>query len=80
VDTVSIEGAWTYTPQAPGDDRGSFVETFRGAEFAAALGCELTAGQVNRSVSRREVSRGIHYADVPPGQGKYVTCAGGRGA
>jgi dTDP-4-dehydrorhamnose 3,5-epimerase len=77
VDTLSIEGAWTYTPRVHGDDRGSFVETFRGAEFAAALGYELTVGQVNCSVSRRGVIRGIHYADVPPGQGKYVTCVAG---
>jgi dTDP-4-dehydrorhamnose 3,5-epimerase len=30
------------------------------------------------SVSARGVVRGIHFADVPPGQAKYVTC--GRGA
>jgi dTDP-4-dehydrorhamnose 3,5-epimerase len=53
------------------------VETFRGAEFAAALGYELAVGQVNCSVSRRGVIRGIHYADVPPGQAKYVTCISG---
>ncbi len=33
--------------------------------------------QVNTSVSRRGVVRGIHYADIPPGQAKYVTCQRG---
>jgi len=28
-------------------------------------------------VSRRGVLRGVHFADVPPGQAKYVTCVAG---
>jgi len=77
VKALGIEGAWVYEPQVHGDDRGSFAETFRGAEFAADLGYQLDVAQVNCSVSRRGVIRGIHYADVPPGQAKYVTCAVG---
>ncbi|HEY5397037.1 MAG TPA: dTDP-4-dehydrorhamnose 3,5-epimerase, partial [Trebonia sp.] len=77
VDPLGIDGAWTFTPQVHLDDRGSFAEAFRGAEFAAALGYELNVAQVNCSVSRRGVIRGIHYADVPPGQGKFVMCAAG---
>jgi len=77
VDPLGIEGAWVYTPQVHSDDRGSFAEAFRGAEFAADLGYRLDIAQVNCSVSRRGVIRGIHYADVPPGQAKYVTCAVG---
>ncbi len=74
---LGIDGAWVYTPQVHQDDRGSFAETFRGAEFAADLGYRLDVAQVNCSVSRRGVVRGIHYADVPPGQAKYVTCVAG---
>jgi len=74
---LGIEGAWVYTPQVHHDDRGSFAEAFRGAEFAADLGYRLDVAQVNCSVSRRGVIRGIHYADVPPGQAKYVTCVAG---
>ena len=74
---LGIKGAWVYTPAVHGDDRGSFAEQFRGAEFAADLGYRLDIAQVNCSVSRRGVIRGIHYADVPPGQAKYVTCVAG---
>ena len=74
---LGIEGAWVFTPQVHSDDRGSFAEAFRGAEFAADLGYRLDVAQVNCSVSRRGVIRGIHYADVPPGQAKYVTCVAG---
>ena len=34
--------------------------------------------QANCSVSARGIVRGIHFADVPPGQAKYVTCVSGR--
>ena len=77
VEPLGIDGAWTYTPAVHGDDRGSFAEAFRGAEFAADLGYQLSVAQVNCSVSRRGVIRGIHYSDVPPGQAKYVTCVSG---
>jgi dTDP-4-dehydrorhamnose 3,5-epimerase len=77
VESLGVEGAWVFTPQVHHDERGSFLEVFRGAEFAADLGYELEVAQVNTSVSRRGVIRGIHYADVPPGQAKYVTCVAG---
>ena len=77
MDSLSIEGAWLYTPRQFPDDRGSFLEAFRGEEFAADLGYRLDIAQVNCSVSQRGVIRGIHYADVPPGQAKYVTCVRG---
>jgi dTDP-4-dehydrorhamnose 3,5-epimerase len=77
MDSLGIEGAWVYTPQLHSDNRGHFLEVFRGADFAADLGHRLDVAQVNCSVSRRGVIRGIHYADVPPGQAKYVSCASG---
>jgi len=77
MEELGIEGAWAFTPQVHHDDRGAFLEAFRGGEFAADLGYRLEVGQVNCSVSRRGVIRGIHYADVPPGQAKYVTCVRG---
>ena len=77
VDSLGMDGAWVFTPQVHRDDRGNFFEAFRGAEFAADLGYQLDVAQVNCSVSRRGVIRGIHYADVPPGQAKYVTCVAG---
>ena len=77
MEPLGIDGAWTFTPQVHRDDRGSFAEAFRGAEFAADLGYQLSVAQVNCSVSRGGVIRGIHYSDVPAGQAKYVTCVSG---
>jgi dTDP-4-dehydrorhamnose 3,5-epimerase len=41
------------------------------------VGHRLDLVQANCSVSAAGVVRGIHYADVPPGQAKYVTCVKG---
>ena len=45
--------------------------------LAEVVGHPLNLAQANLSVSARGVVRGIHFADVPPGQGKYVTCVRG---
>ncbi|MFJ9721359.1 dTDP-4-dehydrorhamnose 3,5-epimerase [Streptomyces sp. NPDC101209] len=74
---LDIEGAWILEPKVFPDDRGSFHEWFRGADFRAATGQDLNLAQANCSVSRRGTLRGIHFADVPPSQAKYVTCVRG---
>jgi dTDP-4-dehydrorhamnose 3,5-epimerase len=77
MDSLGIEGAWVCRPKIHQDDRGSFLESFQGDEFAADLGYRLDVAQVNCSVSRKGVLRGVHFADVPPGQAKYVSCMRG---
>ncbi|MFF0112795.1 dTDP-4-dehydrorhamnose 3,5-epimerase [Streptomyces prasinus] len=74
---LDLEGAWVLEPKVFPDDRGSFHEWFRGEEFREATGYDLSLAQANCSVSRRGVLRGVHFADVPPGQAKYVTCVRG---
>jgi dTDP-4-dehydrorhamnose 3,5-epimerase len=77
MEPLGIDGAWVVTPPIRSDARGSFLELFRGSEFLGALGYRMDIAQVNCSVSRRGVIRGIHFADVPPGQAKYVSCVSG---
>jgi len=74
---LSVPGAWEITPLQHGDPRGVFLEYFQSAPFRAATGHRFDLQQANCSVSAAGVLRGIHYADVPPGQAKYVTCASG---
>jgi len=78
IEPLKIEGAFTLTPQLHGDPRGLFFEWFKAPVFVQAAGHDLTLSQANCSVSSRGTLRGIHYADVPPGQAKYVTCLAGR--
>jgi dTDP-4-dehydrorhamnose 3,5-epimerase len=75
---LAVPGAFVFTPRQFADDRGTFCETFTERDFTAATGASFAVAQMNLSVSMRGVVRGIHYADVPPGQAKYVMCQFGR--
>ena len=76
-EATSIEGAWIFTPVLRPDDRGLFLESFKGSVLSEALGHSFELKQMNVSVSKRGTVRGIHFADVPPGQAKYVQCFDG---
>ena len=60
-----------------GDERGLFLETFRFDILQEKTGKHFHIKQVNTSISRRGVLRGIHFATVPNGQAKYVTVHSG---
>ena len=74
---LTIDGAWEFTPRQHADDRGVFLEAFTAASFAQATGHDLDLAQMNVSVSSTGTVRGIHFADVPPSQAKYVQCLSG---
>ncbi|MFF3063294.1 dTDP-4-dehydrorhamnose 3,5-epimerase family protein [Oerskovia sp. NPDC057915] len=74
---LSVPGAWEITPKQFGDPRGVFLEWFKSEKFEESLGHRLALQQANMSVSSAGVLRGIHFADTPPGQAKYVTCPKG---
>ncbi|NAZ80210.1 dTDP-4-dehydrorhamnose 3,5-epimerase [Kineococcus sp. R8] len=74
---LAIAGAQVLTPRQFDDDRGTFLEWFTDDAFRAATGAPFDLAQANCSVSAAGVLRGVHFADVPPGQAKYVFCASG---
>jgi dTDP-4-dehydrorhamnose 3,5-epimerase len=74
---LTIDGAWEITPEPRGDARGLFLEWYRFDRLADVVGHRLRVAQGNLSVSACGVVRGIHFADVPPGQAKYVSCVRG---
>ena len=74
---LTIPGAWEITPLQRSDDRGIFLEWYRFDLLTKAIGHPLDLRQANTSVSKRGVVRGIHFADVPRGQAKYVTVTHG---
>lgn len=74
---LDIAGAWEFAPTQHADDRGVFLEWYRHDLLADAVGHPLNLRQANTSVSKRGVVRGIHFADFPPGQAKYVTALRG---
>ncbi|WP_370968470.1 dTDP-4-dehydrorhamnose 3,5-epimerase family protein [Amycolatopsis sp. cg9] len=74
---LNVPDAFEFFPRAFPDDRGLFVAPFQEEAFRSAVGHPLRLGQSNHSVSRRGTIRGIHFADTPPGQGKYIYCPRG---
>ncbi|MFM6975003.1 MAG: dTDP-4-dehydrorhamnose 3,5-epimerase family protein [Agromyces sp.] len=74
---LGIAGAFEITPKQFPDDRGVFLEWFRREQLETALGRPFPIAQANTSVSRQGTVRGIHFADVPPSQAKYVTAMDG---
>jgi dTDP-4-dehydrorhamnose 3,5-epimerase len=74
---LEISDAFEITPRQHGDERGVFLEWYRVEALTNARGHALDVLQANCSVSAAGVVRGIHFAAVPPGQAKYVTCLHG---
>ena len=73
-----MAGAWAFTPRLHRDDRGAFLEAFTATALEEITGRRLELAQINTSISRQGVIRGIHAAHPPPGQAKYVMCLVGR--
>ncbi|MEO7350446.1 MAG: dTDP-4-dehydrorhamnose 3,5-epimerase [Marmoricola sp.] len=74
---LSVPGAFEVTPVQHGDDRGVFLEWFREDVFTELTGHPLRLAQANCSVSSAGTLRGIHFAELPPSQAKFVTCLHG---
>ena len=74
----SISGVWRFDPVLRPDDRGVFLESFKEYVFVETVGHSFNLAQMNISVSRAGTVRGVHFADVPPGQAKYVQCFSGK--
>ncbi|GFG52009.1 dTDP-4-dehydrorhamnose 3,5-epimerase [Mycolicibacterium agri] len=74
---LAVPGAWEITPKQHTDDRGVFYEWFSDPEFTEFTGHRFDLRQANCSVSAAGVLRGLHFAQLPPSQAKYVTCLRG---
>jgi len=74
---LAIPGSWEITPKQFEDPRGVFLELFRDGPFVETVGRRLDLNQANCSVSAAGVVRGIHFAQIPPSQAKYVMCPRG---
>jgi dTDP-4-dehydrorhamnose 3,5-epimerase len=74
---LDIPGAWEITPTMHGDSRGLFFEWLTDRGFSGFAGHRLDVRQANCSVSSAGVLRGLHFAQLPPSQAKYVTCVSG---
>jgi dTDP-4-dehydrorhamnose 3,5-epimerase len=74
---LQVAGALEITPALHTDSRGAFYEWFTESAFTDFAGHRFDLRQANCSVSAAGVLRGVHFAQVPPSQAKYVTCLHG---
>ncbi|OBF04972.1 dTDP-4-dehydrorhamnose 3,5-epimerase [Mycobacterium sp. ACS4054] len=74
---LDIPGTWELTPTLHGDSRGLLFEWLTDHDFTAFAGHRFDVQQANCSVSSAGVLRGLHFAQLPPSQAKYVTCVSG---
>ena len=68
----TVDGPLLITPQAFGDDRGWFFESWNQRKFDEAVGAPVLFSQDNHSRSVRGVLRGLHYQLAPEPQAKLV--------
>jgi dTDP-4-dehydrorhamnose 3,5-epimerase len=77
LERLSIPGVLLIEPRVVRDRRGSFMETYKRSEFAAA-GIGETFVQENCSRSIRGVLRGMHYQRPPNAQSKLIRVVSGE--
>ena len=74
---LKIKGSWEISLEHFIDNRGSFFESFRLNSLENIIGRKFDVKQSNTSISRAGSIRGIHFAQVPPSQAKYIQCQKG---
>ena len=75
---ATIEGPLLITPQAFGDERGWFFESWNQRKFDEAVGEAVLFSQDNHSRSVQGVLRGLHYQLAPEPQAKLVRASVGE--
>lgn len=71
-----LHGLHVLQPEVHADRRGSFYEGFHSASFKAR-GISMSIAQVNHSISRKNVLRGLHFQRPPAEQAKLVHVTAG---
>ena len=74
---TTLQGPLLITPQAFGDDRGWFYESWNQRKFDDAVGESVLFSQDNHSRSIQGVLRGLHYQLAPEPQAKLVRASAG---
>ena len=74
---TDIEGLLVIEPEAFGDSRGYFMESYSQRVFDRVV-APVHFVQDNRSYSRYGVLRGLHYQREPYAQSKLVSCVVGK--
>lgn len=73
---TKVKGAYIIKPKVYEDERGSFCETWNQKEFNKIAGVDTKFIQMNKSISKQNVLRGLHY-QIENAQTKLVWVGSG---
>lgn len=73
---ILIDGLFEIVPEIYKDSRGYFFESYNEEKFYS-LGLKMKFVQDNKSFSKKNVLRGMHFQKKFP-QGKLITCLSGK--
>ncbi len=76
ISNLKLNGAFILKPEIHSDKRGLFFEVFRQSDLAS-YGIPTNFLQTNRSISYRNVIRGLHFQN-PGSQGKLIQILSGK--
>jgi dTDP-4-dehydrorhamnose 3,5-epimerase len=74
---LGIKGSWQIELDPFVDDRGTFFESFKLNSLEKITNRKFDIKQSNTSISKIGSIRGIHFAQLPPSQAKYIQCTSG---
>ena len=77
VERCALEGVLLLRPRVFHDERGHFLESWNRRLFDEAVGRSIEFVQDNRSRSKANVLRGLHYQEAPAAQAKLVSVTAG---
>ena len=78
IERTALAEVLVLTPRIHRDERGFFAESYNKRAFDEAVGSDIEFVQDNRSLSTKNVLRGLHYQLPPSAQGKLVRAAAGE--
>ena len=74
---LGIKGCWEIELDHYNDSRGVFFESFKLNSLENIINRKFEVKQSNTSISKMGSIRGIHFAQLPPSQAKYIQCNSG---
>ena len=74
---LGIKGVWQIELDPFADSRGTFFESFKLDSLEKLTKRKFDIKQTNTSVSKIGSIRGIHFAQLPLSQAKYIQCTSG---
>ena len=72
IQQTALSDVWIFQPLCYADERGYFCELFHEEKWRRVTGSSFSCVQINQSLSKQHVLRGLHFQAPPHAQSKLV--------